>query len=475
VCPRDATPLEDAPEDEDPLIGATLSESYEIVGVLGEGGMGRVYRARHRRLPNKQYAIKMLHHDLARQPEVVARFQREAEAVAALEHPNIVGVYDVNSAPDGRPYLVQELLEGVELAAHLDRVGRLPPASAVAIVRQICHALGAAHARGIVHRDVKPENVILMGDLATPTVKMLDFGISKVAEAETALTKTGVVMGTPAYMAPEQARGDRVDARADIYAVGAILYRAVTGRKPFEGLEAMATLTAVLVEEPPRPRSLEQKVPEALELVIQRAMAKSSAERPATMAELDAALADLELEHSGAVSPVDRTLLAASPPVPGLRTTARSAYDAKRARPALVVFSLLGAGTVLALTADAVLSALRWITDVTRGPTLGELVLSAVIAAVLSIAPSVLWIRFLVKSVWKNTPRAMEIADRARTTLVAGASLYALGTVAVRAFELVVARDPAGLAWPGWTLLIVALTGLGAVGAWFASARRAEA
>src|SRR5689334_23071467 len=125
VCPRDATPLEDAPADEDPLVGSVLSDSYEILRVIGEGGMGCVYEAAHCRLRNRHFAIKVLHHELARQPEVVSRFQREAEAASALMHPNVVEVYDVNRTPDGRPYLVAELLEGEDLGQHLDRVGRL--------------------------------------------------------------------------------------------------------------------------------------------------------------------------------------------------------------------------------------------------------------------------------------------------------------------------------------------------------------
>jgi serine/threonine-protein kinase len=286
VCPHDATPLEDAPDDEDPMIGAVLGGSYEVVRMVGEGGMGRVYEARHQRLPTKRFAVKMLHPELARQPEVVTRFQREAEASSVLSHPNVVDVYDVSSSSDGRPYIVAELLQGEELGSHLDRVVTMSPQAAAHVVRQVCAALDAAHAAGIVHRDVKPENVFLAAGGAQ--VKVLDFGISKVGENKDGLTKTGTVMGTPDYMAPEQARGDKVDARADIYAVGAILYRAVTGRKPFEGLDPMATLTAVLTQEPPRPSEVNPQVPLPLELVIQRAMAKNPGERFQTMLELDA-------------------------------------------------------------------------------------------------------------------------------------------------------------------------------------------
>src|ERR1041384_5287716 len=276
VCPHDATPLEDAPDDEDPMIGDVLGGAYEVVRMVGEGGMGRVYEARHQRLPTKRFAVKMLHPDLARQPDVVTRFQREAEASSVVSHPNVVDVYDVSSSADGRPYIVAELLLGEELGNHLDRAGKMTAAAAAHVVRQVCAALGAAHTAGIVHRDVKPENVFLSGD--GTHVKVLDFGISKVGDNKDGLTKTGTVMGTPDYMAPEQARGDRVDLRADIYAGGAMLYRALTGRKPFEGRDPMATLTAVLTEEPPRPSEIASGIPLPLELVIQRAMAKNRSE-----------------------------------------------------------------------------------------------------------------------------------------------------------------------------------------------------
>src|SRR5450432_1191628 len=304
VCPRDASPLIDAADDgSDPFLGATLGDAYQIVRVVGEGGMGRVYEARHTRLGNKRFAIKMLHAEYARQPDVVARFQREAEAASGIAHPNVVDVYDVHHTEDGRPYMVGEFLEGEELGGFLTRVGKIPAALAVHIVRQICQALGAAHARGVVHRDMKPENVFLVGNLATPQVKVIDFGISKVGDAGgTALTRTGMIMGTPSYMAPEQARGDKVDNRADIYAVGGILYRALTGKKPFDSDDPSATLTQVLTEDPVRPRTLEPTIPQALELVLQRAMEKKAEDRYQSMAELEADLLPFDPDPTAVIS-----------------------------------------------------------------------------------------------------------------------------------------------------------------------------
>ncbi len=458
VCPRDASPLEDAPADEDPLIGAVLSDTYEVVRVIGEGGMGRVYEARHQRLRNKRYAIKVLHSELAGKPEVVSRFQREAEAASALLHPNVVGVYDVNRAPDGRPYIVAELLEGEQLGELLEREGKLPPARAVRIVRQICRALIAAHSRGIVHRDVKPENVCLVGESTVPSVKVLDFGISKVAELGSDLTRTGVVMGTPAYMAPEQARGDKVDARADIYAVGAILYRAITGRRPFEGLDQMATLTAVLTEEPPRPRAVDTAVPEALELVIQRAMARSPEDRYQTMSELEAELAPFDQAE---LSSDARTLLAAR--APDLSGASRRA---KLARPLVVGFSLAAWLWLFALVVAAVLSLIRLFSGEV-GPTDAELVLTAVGTLVLLATPTVLWVRWLLTSVWRNTPRVIEIGDRLKRALSYAVGAFGAEAVAGVLWQLAIERAAPGLAWPGWALLGCVGSLAAAAAGWF--------
>ena len=301
VCPRDASELHDASDaDSDPLLGTILGDTYNVLRVIGEGAMGRVYEARHTRLLSKRFAIKVLHGDLTRQPEVVGRFLREAEATSALRHPNIVGVLDVNQVADGRPYIVAELLEGHELGDYLEKHGKLSVEEAVAICRPICQALGAAHDKHIVHRDIKPENLFLVGEGAARTVKVLDFGISRVGGAAAKLTKTGMVMGTPAYMPPEQARATRVDHRADIYAVGAILYEAVTGRPAFDEDDPISTLAAVLTRDPPRPCSIDPALPPALELMIQKAMAKKPEERYRTMREFDLALAEFDVAASSA-------------------------------------------------------------------------------------------------------------------------------------------------------------------------------
>ncbi|HKY38136.1 MAG TPA: serine/threonine-protein kinase [Polyangiaceae bacterium] len=477
VCPHDATPLEDAPDDEDPMIGAVLGGSYEVVRMVGEGGMGRVYEARHQRLPRKRFAVKMLHPDLARQPEVMTRFQREAEASSVLTHPNVVEVFDVSSSSDGRPYIVAELLQGEEMGNHLERVGKMPVTAAAHVLRQICAALGAAHSAGIVHRDVKPENVFLSGD--GTQVKVLDFGISKVGDNKDGLTKTGTVMGTPDYMAPEQARGDKVDARADIYAAGAILYRSVTGQKPFEGLDPMATLTAVLTQEPPRPSEANPEVPLALELVIQRAMAKNPAERFQTMAELDAALAPFDAASTaveiepGAHTETRReaatakTVLRPTSPTVQSASLDDAARAVKLARPGLVFFTGLGGLWLLACVLVTVASGMRLMrggADLTQS----EATMSLVGALLTMATPAVLWIRHIAREVWPSTPRAIETQQRLRRTVLYSAATAGIAALVVQLFEVLLWRHGSGIARPGWALFVIGVALATGVATWFA-------
>src|SRR5450432_2050684 len=490
VCPRDATPLEDAPDDEDPIVGQLLDGSYEILRVIGEGGMGRVYEARHTRLHTKRFAVKLLHHELARQPEVVTRFQREAEAASVLTHPNVVGVYDVNTSADGRPYIVAEMLEGEELGNYLERLGKLPVVEAVHIVRQVCRALGAAHAHGIVHRDVKPENVFLAGPSAT--VKVLDFGISKVAENSDGLTKTGTVMGTPDYMAPEQARGDRVDARADIYAVGAILYRALTGRKPFDGVDPMAILTAVLTQEPERPATLEPRIPLSLELIVQRTMAKSPAERFQTMEALEQALAPFDSADAQRprVAPPPATETANEAPPTLLEAAARSllaqpssgsvhealeetARNVRLARPGLVFFT--GLGLIWGFVNVVVVAAAS--VRLVRGTDLSTAEVSLSVIGVLATlsSPTAIWIRHVRRDVWPSTPRSVEMLMRLRRTVLYSSAAYGIGAVLVQLFEGVVGRNGLGVARPGWSLFVFVIAfSVGGL-TWVGSGSRARA
>jgi serine/threonine-protein kinase len=397
-----------------------------------------------------------------------------------LSHPNVVDVYDVSSSADGRPFIVAELLQGEEFGNHLERVGKMTAHGAAHVVRQVCGALGAAHAAGIVHRDVKPENVFLTGDGAH--VKVLDFGISKVGDNKDGLTKTGTVMGTPDYMAPEQARGDKVDARADIYAVGAILFRALTGRKPFEGLDPMATLTAVLTQEPPRPSELNPEVPLALELVIQKAMAKNPAERFQSMAELDAALAPFDttttIDVASGATIIDRSAAATAKTM--LRQSAATVQSAnldeaaravKLARPGLVFFTGLGGLWLLACALVTMASAIRLLrggADLTQS----EVVISLVGALCALGTPAVLWIRHLRREVWPSTPRALEAQQRLRRTVLYSAATAGIAALIVQLFEVLIERHSVGLSRAGWGLFVIGVALLVGVATWVAQRRK---
>jgi len=475
VCPRDASPLVDASDDgSDPLLGTTLGDAYQIVRMVGEGGMGRVYEARHTRLGNKRFAVKMLHAEYARQPDVVARFQREAEAASGIAHPNVVDVYDVHHTEDGRPYLVGEFLEGEEFGDFLERVGKIPAGLAVHIARQICQALGAAHARGVVHRDMKPENVFLTGPIAHPTVKVIDFGISKVGDAGgTALTRTGMIMGTPSYMAPEQARGEKVNHRADVYAVGGILYRSLTGRKPFDSDDPSATLTRVLTEEPERPRSLDATIPQALELVIQRAMAKEPKDRPASMADLEADLLPFDTEAAQASSGSVRMLQTVgrgSDPVEGSAKTLlvgatvqqqggsqtnlhKATRDARLARPMIALLTVVAYFWVLAGLVDALSAIVRLSRGGMGNITRSEAVLITIGSLAATLTPLILWIRMLARG-WNNSVRALQLADGMRRIVMVSICASGIGALTVRLIEVVFRGQPQEVAWAAWSLVL---------------------
>jgi serine/threonine protein kinase len=485
VCPRDASPLVDAPDEADPLLGATLGDAYQIVRVVGEGGMGRVYEARHTRLSNKRFAVKMLHAEYAQNRDIVARFQREAEAASGIGHPNVVDVYDVHHTEDGRPYLVGEFLEGEELGEYLQKAGKIQAPLAARIARQVCRALGAAHARGVVHRDMKPENVFLVGNMQNPTVKVIDFGISKVGDAGgTALTRTGMIMGTPSYMAPEQARGDKVDQRADIYAVGGILYRALTGRKPFDSDDPSATLTLVLTEDPERPRSVEPSIPQALELVIQRAMAKSPSDRYTSMAEFEADLIPFDtdpgaagVESSGptmmstgaASEKVEggaETILVSGGTRPGTRPGAshtnllRATRDAARARPTIALLTVVAYVWVMAGLIDALAGIVRLVRGSSGNVTKPEAVLITVGALAATLTPLILWVRQLARG-WGNSVRALQLADGMRRVMTMSIAASGVGALTVRLIEVIVREQAIDVAAPAWSPVLFVVSVLG--------------
>ncbi len=264
------------------LSGLLLGDRYRLVQLLGKGGMGSVYLARHV-LVGKPVAVKILDSSRVAEGHAYQRLFREAQAAATIGHPAIIDVHDMGVTPHGDPYLVMEYLEGEDLASLMERHAPLSLAAAFGVIEPILSALGAAHDKGIVHRDLKPANIYLVQHKdAAPAVKLIDFGIAKYAgHTDLAkLTLPGTVMGTPAYMAPEQARGVReVDARTDMYAVGVVLYQVLTNRLPFEGTSYNELMFKIVHDEPVLTRSVLEKLEPGVRAVVLRAMQKSPADR----------------------------------------------------------------------------------------------------------------------------------------------------------------------------------------------------
>jgi serine/threonine-protein kinase len=260
---------------------------YVLRERLGAGGMGEVYRAEHALL-RRPCAVKLIRPDRAGDPAVLARFEREVQATAALAHPHIVRIYDYGRADDGTFYCVMEYLPGLTLDALVRRDGPLEPGRVVFLLRQLCSALGEAHAAGLTHRDVKPGNVIVRdGGRQADFATLLDFGLVLDRGTQDELTSLGVVAGTPAFMAPEQAAGGAVDHRADVFAVGAVGCFLLTGRPPFATGSVARTLAAVRTEPPPALVGM----PPDLAAVVMRCLAKAPADRYDSADALDAALA----------------------------------------------------------------------------------------------------------------------------------------------------------------------------------------
>jgi serine/threonine-protein kinase len=271
-----------------PTEGAVIAGKYQIVRVVGEGGMGIVYEGLHVKM-RQRVAIKMLLPETLGLPDVVARFEREARASGQLRSRHAARVMDVDQTPDGIPYMVMEFLEGQDLGTQIDTRGKIPVPEAVDYVLQACVAITEAHEAGIVHRDLKPSNLFLARDHDGVTVKLLDFGISKVTTEADRLTSAESVMGTPLYMSPEQVRSARnVDERADIWSIGVILYELVTGMTPFSGTTTQVAAAVVTDDVPPI--MVEHGAPPALQDIVLRALQKDRTRRQASAREIAAAL-----------------------------------------------------------------------------------------------------------------------------------------------------------------------------------------
>jgi serine/threonine-protein kinase len=296
------------------LLGFSLEDRYTILREIGRGGMGVVYEAEHVEL-GKRIAVKVMLEKYANDDEAVVRFKREALAASRIGNPHIIDVSHIGAAPDGRPFVVMELLDGEPLAKILERTGPMPAWRAVHIMRQVLRAVGAAHAKGIIHRDLKPDNIFIVNrDDQHDFVKLLDFGISKMIDTSelagvTRLTTTGMVMGTPLYMAPEQATGSPADIGVDIYAAGVILFEMLAGRPPFDETNYNVLIAKLLTATPPHLDDLRKGLPPPLVTAVHRALEKDpdhryqSAEAFAQSLPSDRAISEPNLEILSTLGP----------------------------------------------------------------------------------------------------------------------------------------------------------------------------
>ncbi|MGH7569715.1 MAG: protein kinase domain-containing protein [Gemmatimonadales bacterium] len=286
-CQQDGTTLRAAAPAAD-LVGQVVADRYHVVKKLGEGGMGQVYLAEHVKM-GRRSAIKVMNPGMVHDPDAVARFNREAANASRITHPNVCAIYDFGETPDGLIYLAMEFIEGEPLTDLLEREGALPPRRAVPIFLQVADALQAAHDLGIVHRDLKPDNIMLRrakggGDV----VKVVDFGIAKAVGGDESqkVTKTGLVLGTPEFMSPEQLSGDAVDGRSDLYSLALVLFRALTGRLPFEASTMQETMVKRLTDEPQKLGQVRPDLvfPAGLQEILDAALTRSPVDRYQTVA-----------------------------------------------------------------------------------------------------------------------------------------------------------------------------------------------
>ncbi len=297
------------------LRGRVLNGRYQLIGPVGGGGMAQVYKARDNVL-GRVVAVKLLHDQYSRDSQFVARFRREAQAAANLAHPNIVNVYDVGQDGDLH-YIVMEYINGESLKEYITRSAPLPLGKAVSVAVQILAGLEYAHRSGLIHRDIKPQNVLISPD---GTVKVTDFGIAK-SVSDLGLTEAGLALGTAHYFSPEQAKGERVVPQSDLYAVGVTLYEMLTGRLPFESENIMGLAFKHITEEPPSPRLLNSTIPPRLEAIIMKALAKEPQQRFGSAAEMERALKAIQAAGRQATVEVPVAHITTQPGSKGQRGT----------------------------------------------------------------------------------------------------------------------------------------------------------
>ena len=334
--------------DELGLIGTVVSEKYQVQSELGVGSMGAVYKAEHVKI-GRDVALKVLGRSFAREDRIRDRFVREAQATGRVEHENVVEIWDVGATEEGLPYMVMELLDGETLAVRIDRDRRLPLGDALHVARQLLAGLAAAHEAGVVHRDVKPENIVLTdGD----HVKIVDFGFARILDSgKMSITQTGDLVGTPSYLPPEQSEGLRLDDRADAWAATVVLYEMVTGELPFPGHSMVEVLAAVATSEPPTPSAERPYLPKGLDRIVHAGLQKDR-ERRARIEDLLADVTELERTMVGAADSISAELPPEAGPAP--RPTRRSAELDKTREDHGPPASLRGGGVEDTLDEDGV-------------------------------------------------------------------------------------------------------------------------
>ena len=326
----------EASEEDDRMIGVVIKNTFRVVRLLGEGGMGRVYEGEQQMgTKTRKVAIKTLHPHLSQDPQIVARFNRECGTVAELEHPNTIQFFDFGQAPDGTLFIAMEFIDGRSICDIVEKEGPMPPARVEHILRQVCGSLAEAHKKGIVHRDLKPDNVVLTTRAGEKDfAKVLDFGIAARTEAsdvkkEQKLTQQGMVLGTPPYMSPEQFTGKELDGRSDVYSLGVMAYEMLTGKLPFEAETPWEWATKHLTERPypfevTAPRTA--MIPEAMKQAIMRALAKNREERQPDVMAFFEDLAGHGFAQAAYVAPGDAAIgtsgtAAMAAPPPGILQT----------------------------------------------------------------------------------------------------------------------------------------------------------
>jgi serine/threonine-protein kinase len=339
-CPRDGTALRSANAQGD-LLGSVIAERYHILKKLGEGGMGTVYLAEHVKMGRKA-ALKVMNPGMNSDPDAIARFNREAANASRLNHPNVCGIYDFGETPDGLIYLAMEFIEGESLTSLIEKNGSLAAPRAASIIHQAADALAVAHDYGIVHRDLKPDNIMIAkGRDGSDLVKVVDFGIAKASSSDAQkVTKTGLVVGTPEYMSPEQLAGDKLDGRSDIYSLGLVAFNCLTGLLPFPSNSAQEAMIMRLTDQPKTLAEMKPDIewPAELQAVMDKVLARDANERYQKSAEFGRDIAKAVENMPAAVAAAAGTMVIGAPAdLPKTRMAAKAGATAKIEAPAATV------------------------------------------------------------------------------------------------------------------------------------------